>query len=389
MAACSNGLHKTVNELLRRNCDVTISDSNGYTALMYACEKSELIAIEILKHSEACEYYRSMINHVNNKKYTALSYACKNGFSDVAMRLINTGSMTYRVRNRETAFFWACKNRMNEVAYKMTCMVANYNCMIDANGTDIRDKKFNYRSIVSTDYYDNDSKDYEIFDENGTVVATLEKINNNVSHIILDQKIKDLKRSETALIWACRHRMTGIATKILAHHCVPECIDPDNNTALIYACKNELHDVANILLDFGCVPEHVNNNGDTALICACENNMKLTAIKILCRNRCAVEQVNNTGDTALINACKNNMSRVAMKILDYECNPHQRNNDGKTAMYYADINVMNTVILKLTNGKILTDATVNASDNMSVTYPPAIEIINKQVNRPCSACIIC
>ena len=100
---------------------------------------------------------------------------------------------------------------------------------------------------------------------------------------------------------------------ILNGHILSNISDKSNVTALIYACKNKMTEVALKLLYMNCKPEQVNKYGNTALILAYSNGMKEVALKLLDMN-CNPEQVNKHGDTALILACDKGMTEVANKI---------------------------------------------------------------------------
>jgi ankyrin repeat protein len=144
------------------------------------------------------------------------------------------------------------------------------------------------------------------------------------------------KSNVTALIYACKNKMTEVALKLLDMNCKPEQVNKHGNTALILACYKGkgMKEVALKLLDMNCNPEQVNKHGNTASILACEKGMKEVVLKLLDMN-CNSEQVNKNGNTALIYACSKGMTEVALKLLDMNCKPEHVNKNRDTALILA------------------------------------------------------
>ena len=226
------------------NSNPEIVDTNGRTALIYACIKGipmSDVALALI------ETGNSKPEQVDNNGNTALIYACDIGtvMREVALALIRTGNSKPEIVNEVdsmTALLYACLWEMNDVA-----------------------------------------------------LALIETGNSNPGIADAD--------GLTALIYACKGgmRMSDVALALIeTGDSNPTQLDNFECTALIYACRLEMSDVALALIATGqSIPGQVDIMGKTALIYACMLNMSDVALALIATGDSDPPQVDRDGRTAL------------------------------------------------------------------------------------------
>lgn len=151
--------------IANNNIDFGFVDSDGNTALLWAClVKSSEIALALIATGKSnpgfahqSTYYTALTlavdykmeavslaliatgmsnpGHINNAvNETALTYACMRKLSDVALTLINTNSANPKHVNDDdnTAFSIACNNNMKDVAFALVMTnAATINDLLD------------------------------------------------------------------------------------------------------------------------------------------------------------------------------------------------------------------------------------------------------------------
>ena len=127
----------------------------------------------------------------------------------------------------------------------------------------------------------------------------------------------------TALVVATMNGSESICLKMLnlfgAEGCRADQVSQHGLTALIWACRNSMKGVALKLLEFGheaCRTDQVSKFGCTALIWACRNSMDNVALKLLefGSEACRADCVNIFGHTARLLADERGLIRVSRKL---------------------------------------------------------------------------
>ena len=117
----NNDIYNALRLLNEQNYNqIDYIDEYGNTSLIWACRNGmSEIALKIIK-TGLCKL--DQIDHYGN---TALIFACENSLSEVALELIKTGQSKPEQINitEDTALIFACKNKLSEVALKLikTC----------------------------------------------------------------------------------------------------------------------------------------------------------------------------------------------------------------------------------------------------------------------------
>jgi len=155
-------------------------DTNGNTALFYACDKKMPdVAMALIQTGQ------SRPEQVNKYGTTALIYACDTKMPDVAMALIQTGQSKPEQVNKKgiTALILACYKKLSEVAM----------------------------ALIQTGQ------------------SKPEQVDNN---------------GNTALIFACQNNMPNVALALIqTGQSKPEQVDNNGNTALQFAENNNMNEV--------------------------------------------------------------------------------------------------------------------------------------------------
>jgi ankyrin repeat protein len=221
-----NDTIKALDDIARGNSNPEIVDTNGRTALIYACIKGipmSDVALALIQTNN------SKPEQVDNSGKTALFYACDIGTAmrEVALALIRTGNSNPGIVNEMdsmTALLYACLWEMNDVA-----------------------------------------------------LALIETGNSNPGIADAD--------GLTALIYACKGgmRMSDVALALIeTGDSNPTQIDTVDRTALIYACMLEMSDVALALIATGdSNPSQVDRDGRTALSYAQEHETMPEVVELL------------------------------------------------------------------------------------------------------------
>lgn len=79
----SENKHEVLKEMLKMGSDPNIKDSNGWTALHYACQLGDKDSVQILLNEEQID-----VNSYSNHKKTPLHLACYNGYDEIVEELI-------------------------------------------------------------------------------------------------------------------------------------------------------------------------------------------------------------------------------------------------------------------------------------------------------------
>ena len=261
----NNDTIKALDDIARGNSNPEIVDTNGKTALIYACQlgmNSVALALIATRQSNP--------GQVDNDGTTALFYACEAGMNNVALALIRTGNSKPEIVVDEvlmTALIFTCVWKMNDVAL----------------------------ALIETG-----NSNPEIVDING----------------------------RTALIYACNGsmRMSDVALALIeTGDSNPTQIDNFNCTALIYACKMRMSAVALALIRTGdSNPGHFDGNGRTALSYAQEHETMQEVVELLLQAQAAAQAAAPSARVA-VNALQ--VHQAASKINYEKLNEFLRTNN--------------------------------------------------------------
>ena len=291
---------RIVNRGLLSQFNISMADSSGNTALLYACRYGlSNVALELIKTGQ------SNPGQVNEGGNTALIWACRSvalsdvalsdvALSDVALELIKTGQSNpgHINNNGNTALIWACQSpSLSNVALELIKTGQSNPGQINQNG------------------------------------------------------------SNTALMFACCNKFTNVALELIkTGQSAPDHISDNNkNTALIYACSYSLDNVTLALIETGISkPGQINILGETALIWACINGLSHVALELIKTGQSKPGHFDDDGNTALIEACHAGLSDVAMALMDTkQANVAHKTNTGITALYFAKKNNMHSVVSRI------------------------------------------
>jgi len=116
MLACLYDQPLTALALVARGADVTLTDADGGTALLYACQgcKSSSLALKLIDKG-------ANINAATRAGYTPLLWACSTGLRDVAKALINKGCNinATSLSHGYSALHMACYTAASDVAMQL------------------------------------------------------------------------------------------------------------------------------------------------------------------------------------------------------------------------------------------------------------------------------
>ena len=258
---------------------------------------------------------------------TALTWACINGLSDVALALIKTGeSKPEHVDSGETtALIYACAKKMSNVALALIeTRRSNPGQISPMNETALLWTCANKLSDVA--------------------LALIKTGQSKPNHITNNKK-------DTALTLACSKQMADVALALIeTGQSNPGQINRIGETALLWACINGLSDIALELIKTGeSKPGHVDSGGTTALIHACSKKMSNVALALIETRRSNPGQINSNDVTALIWACHNGWPDVAMALINTkQAKIAHKARNGHAALFYAEKkNNMQSVVLRL------------------------------------------
>ena len=314
--------------LIQAGANVDASNSEGLTALIYL----SVIAREdnqepVLLFANALVGAKADLNvRTTDLGYTALTEACRNRCSYLAMFLISSGANVDIANHRgETALFLTsdenvvqaiidAKGNLNHRRYSLLCedtalIVAIFEGyvgiairLIDA-GADVNIQGLSSETAlyVATRY------------GHETIVQSL------LATGLIDVNRLEGEHDSSSLMMASWKGYEAITRHLLAAHADVNIADLDGNTALIQACAHGYEVIAQELIASGAVVNAANNEGYTALIVAinaCDNQIT----KLLLVAGADINQVNVLTQSplhvAILNDCSSIVARLLMEGAD-------------------------------------------------------------------------
>ncbi|KAF5286936.1 hypothetical protein FQR65_LT12395 [Abscondita terminalis] len=366
-------INKNVNTtrfLIDEGADINLSDHDGMTPFLYACQILDIDFVKKMKPN---------VDDINLRSYSgrsALHLALMNGNKDIAKFLVDEGAdVNLTDCEGMTAFFYACELADIEVVKKMRPKIEDINLqrVFDMNsalhlvsmnqnfdiaqflideGADIN--LTNYDGMTAFHYAclsgDNDmaKKMYtnvaDINLKGGLVKRTALHLafmseNKDVAEFLIDEGADiNLTDSDgiTAFMRACKLADIDIVKKMR-----PNVADMNlqcncnKRSALHFAFINKNEDIARFLIDEGADINLTDNEGMTAFLCACET-ASVDVVKKMRPNVADIKlQCNSDKKTALHLASINRNNDVARFLVDEGADINLTDNQGMTAFLYA------------------------------------------------------
>ena len=340
MIACGNGRAGTINVFLDAGADPNITDAYGYTCLSYAnygkCRKDDLQAI--IDHGVD-------VNATSKQNKTALMWACEKGNVHAINVMLNAGANPNTAdANGDTCLFKAISARCNKQALQaLIDHGADVNVINKSGRTALMHacQKGNKDAInvllnAGADTTISDTNDYTCLHKAvnaGCNKQTLQALIDHGADVYAVSKV-----GQTALKVACKkgnvdainvlqnakedphivdddcHICFGVAVRggyskevlqaLINHGADANAIGKTNTTALMHACQQGKEDVVNILLNAGADTTISDPNGDTCLFKAISTGCKKQTLQALIDHGADVNATSRVGQTALKVACE-------------------------------------------------------------------------------------
>ena len=208
------------------------SKTNGWTALIWACIKGDMDAVDFLIENGAD------LNICCNDGWNALIGAYLKGHESVANKLIEAGANLNK-KYLETSLILSYKNGDCQTCIDLLKLGANPNCNITVS------KSKEPLLVVAAK------------NSHTEIVTELLKAGANPNARTNEYKT-------TALMMAANNNNLEIIQQLIDHHADLNAFDIDGKTALHYTVKNNRNDAAKVLLNKGIDYQIVNKNDQTA-----------------------------------------------------------------------------------------------------------------------------
>ena len=323
---CSlKGKYDFVKILLENGANPRLQNKSGFTPFILASRAGHKNIVELLLK------YGSESNAIDPAtKKTVLMIFCDNGWTDLALQIIDTQSDLNAIDpDGETALSIACRKGQKDVVQALLAKGINTNTQ-------------NKKSI--TPLYATIKKGYK-------EIATLLLENNAETNVI------NSVWEETVLHALCEKGWTDLALKIIDKQTDIEAKNIHGNSALAIACDKGQTDVVKALFLKGADPNTQDLDGISPLYHAC-NQKKVDIALLLIKHNANVNITDKDGDTPLLSACHNGLKTVAEKLIKRKANVNAQNKKGRTPLLYT----IGTGQKELTMLLIDEGADVNASD---------------------------
>jgi ankyrin repeat protein len=264
--------------LMMDGADINEEDEDGHTALHWACKKDFINIATILIQNGAD------IDQKDKCDDTALHYACIHGYTDIIKLLIdNDADINAQSRGGNTALHYACKKGFINIA-----------TILIQNGADINQKDKCDDTALHITCRCGHTPFHKTFIDGHIDVAQL--LIKEGAHINAQNDNDD-----TALHYACEGGYIELVKILIDKGADIHIQDKDGHTALHKTCIRGHAGVAQLLIKGSAHINAQNNNDDTALHYACEGGY-IELVKILIDKGADIHRKNKDGNTALCNA---------------------------------------------------------------------------------------
>ena len=339
MMACGEKQEHAIHVLLKKGCDINVTDKIGDTCLMYAvgglCSKKVLQAI-IDQGAD--------VNATNKNNHTTLMMACEKRHEDAIHVLLKAGSDTnIAEKNGDTCLMYAvtahcskevlqaildqgtdvnATNKHNYTALTLACENGNIDAihvlLKKGSNTNVTDKNGDtcLMCVVAGHY----SKEVlqEIIDQGADVNATnknnrtalmmaCEKKLEDAIHLLLkagaETNISDIY-GKTCLMYAIdRYCSKAVLQAIIDQGTDVNASNKHNPTALTLACTTNHEDAIHVLLKAGSDTNIGDIYGETCLMCAVHGHCSKEVLQAIIDQGADVNATNKSNHTALMLAC--------------------------------------------------------------------------------------
>ena len=336
--AVNGGCNKEILQaIISLVADINASNMDGETALLIACQKGNIDAIDILLNAgadpniadsvgvtciqhvvfEACskETLQAIINHgadvnsTNKNNVTSLMTACENGNIDAIDVLLNAGANP-NIADTEgvTCIHHAVNGGCNkEILQAIISLVADINAsnMDGETALLIACKKGNIDAI---DILLNAGADPNIADSVGVTC---------IQHVVFEVCSKETLQA------------------IISHGADVNATNKNNLTALMIACMKGNIDVINVLLNAGADHSIVDTDGKTWIHYAVRGGSSKETLQVIINHGADVNATNKNNLTALMIACMKGYIDAIDVLLSAGADPSIADTKGETWIHYA------------------------------------------------------
>ena len=304
MLACTKGNIDAINVLLNDGADPNISDCNGEMSLHYAVLND--CCTEIL---QAIISHGGDVNKIGKDNRTVLMLACKRGNKDAINVPLNAGADP----NIAATDGYTCLHEVvrqecsKEVLLAMIYKGANMNATNRVNQT--------------------------------SLMLASEKGNDDAINVLInagaDANITDAD-GNTCLQYASRNECCKEVLLTIISQCVDvNGINKSNVTALMIACLNRNEDGINILLNAGADPNITDSKGATCIHHAVGGGCSKEMLLRLIIHGANVNAKSTIKKTALMVACLNGNEDAVKLLLNAGADPNISDADGCTSLHDA------------------------------------------------------
>jgi ankyrin repeat protein len=288
--------------LVSHHAPVNLQNTQGMTALMYACQEGNAEVIDLLLTHHAT------INLQNNQGMTALMYACQTANSDIVQSLLaQHADFNLQDKRGLTALMHACQTKNTDII----ALLLTHNIDIDTQDNQGLTALIHACQTKHTD----------------TVMLLLKHHAN--------PNIKD-NQGLTALIHACLTQHTEAIKQLLVHNADLHLQDKQGLTALIYTSQKGNADALSLLLEHGAAVNARDKNQITALMCACRREDNAVPLVAVLLNAGAQPNLQDAqGQSALMHASQTGNLETLRLLLTHGANLDQTDSQGLTALMHA------------------------------------------------------
>ena len=276
--------------------------SHGHTPLHVAAELNLLDAVELLLD------HRAPLGIANEDGEYPLNYACRYGFLDVVVRLLDGRESDVHLKGADgsTPLDNACWHGREEIVRILVDRHADIQITDDDGWTPLLSATSGGHTNI--------------------VKYLLEKSNTNID-------IGAGSHTRTPLISATENDYEEIVRLLLENHANVNVTDDRGWTALRTATSNRSQKMMSTLLSYHAKAEVSDNQGDTPLMEASRSGFE-EGVRIL-RDKGVLDQKNNEGYTALHWASMKGYAHIVDVLLEAGASVNITDNNAETALHQA------------------------------------------------------
>ena len=338
MLACEKGNKDAINVLLNSGSDSNIADADGDTCLHYAVRNDCCIEVlqVIISHS-------ADVNAANISNVTALMIACQKGNVDAINALLNAGADT----NIADADGYTCLYK----AIGASCSKQTLQAIID-HGADVNvtDKTTTTALMNACQMGNEDAIDvllHVLADINNSDTDCYTCLHKAVSAGCNKQVIQAMidcgvdvnatsNQNKTALMWACEKGNVDAINVLLDAGADPNVLDAEGHSCLHYGVLlNCSEEVLQTLIDHDADMNATNTTNITALMVACQKGNE-DAINVLLKGGADPNVTDSNSATCTHHAVDEGCSKeVLQELIDHGADVNARTKNNVTSLMLA------------------------------------------------------